>query len=45
MLTILADIAAYLGHLDDGLQALAEAYTLIEQHEERWALVQCDGNR
>src|SRR5207249_2620896 len=24
------------GHTAEGLQALAEAYTLIEQHEERW---------
>src|SRR5262249_19320419 len=34
--TILADIAAHLGHTADGLQALAEAQTLVEQHEERW---------
>ena len=34
--TVLADVAAHLGHLDDGLQALAEAHTLVEQHEERW---------
>ena len=25
-----------LGHTADGLQALAEAHTLVEQHEERW---------
>src|SRR5262249_60030972 len=24
------------GHPADGLQALAEAHTLLEQHEERW---------
>jgi predicted ATPase len=34
--TLLADVSAHLGHEEDGLQALAEAYTLIEQHEERW---------
>jgi len=34
--TLLADVAAHLGHTEDGLQALAEAHTLIEQHEERW---------
>jgi predicted ATPase len=34
--TLLAEVSAYLGHPDDGLQALAEAHTLVEQHEERW---------
>jgi class 3 adenylate cyclase/predicted ATPase len=34
--TWLADVAAHLGHPEDGLQALAEASTLIEQHEERY---------
>src|SRR2546425_2154893 len=34
--TVLADVAAHLGHTEDGLQALAEAHTLMEQHEERW---------
>jgi predicted ATPase len=34
--TVLADVAAHLGHPADGLQALAEAHTLVEQHEERW---------
>jgi predicted ATPase len=34
--TVLADVCDYLGHTDDGLQALAEAHTLVEQHEERW---------
>jgi predicted ATPase len=34
--TMLADVAAHLGHPEDGLQALAEAHTLVEQHEERW---------
>src|SRR5262249_40208075 len=30
---LLAEVATYLGHLADGLQALAEAHTLVEQHE------------
>jgi len=34
--TVLADVSAHLGHPEDGLQALVEAYTLVEQHEERW---------
>ena len=34
--TVLADVSAHLGHTEDGLQALAEAYTLVEQHEERY---------
>jgi predicted ATPase len=34
--TWLADVSAHLGHLEDALQALAEAHTLVEQHEERW---------
>jgi class 3 adenylate cyclase/predicted ATPase len=34
--TMLAEVSAHLGHLEDGLQALAEAHTLVEQHEERW---------
>jgi class 3 adenylate cyclase/predicted ATPase len=34
--TMLADVADHLGHPADGLQALAEAHTLVEQHEERW---------
>jgi predicted ATPase len=34
--TVLADVAAHLGHPEDGLQALVEAHTLVEQHEERW---------
>jgi predicted ATPase len=32
----LADVSAHLGHVEDGLQALTEAYTLVEHHEERW---------
>jgi predicted ATPase len=34
--TLLADVADRLGHPADALQALAEAHTLVEQHEERW---------
>jgi len=33
--TLLAEVAADLGHTADGLQALVEAHTLVEQHEER----------
>ncbi len=33
---MLAEVSAHLGHTEDGLQALAEAHTLVEQHEERW---------
>jgi len=33
---LLAEVSAHLGHIDDGLQALAEAHTLVEQQEERW---------
>ncbi|MBI3800819.1 MAG: AAA family ATPase [Deltaproteobacteria bacterium] len=34
--TVLAEVCDHLGHTADGLQALAEAPTLIEQHDERW---------
>jgi predicted ATPase len=34
--TVLAEVCDCLGHTADGLQALAEAHTLVEQHEERW---------
>jgi predicted ATPase len=34
--TMLAEVSAHLGHTEDGLQALAEAHTLVEQHEERY---------
>jgi class 3 adenylate cyclase/predicted ATPase len=34
--TLLADVYDHLGHTDDGLQALAEAHILVEQHDERW---------
>ena len=34
--TVLADVSNHLGHTEDGLQALAEAHTLVEQHEERY---------
>jgi predicted ATPase len=33
---LLADVCDHLGHPADGLQALAEAHTLVEQHEERY---------
>ena len=33
---MLADVCAHLGYTADGLQALAEAQTLVEQLEERW---------
>jgi predicted ATPase len=34
--TVLAEVSAHLGHTEDGIQTLAEAHTLVEQHEERW---------
>jgi class 3 adenylate cyclase/predicted ATPase len=34
--TVLAEVWDHLGHTEDGLQALAEAHTLVEQYEERW---------
>jgi predicted ATPase len=34
--TLLAEVSAALGHPEDALQALAEAHTLVEQHEDRW---------
>jgi class 3 adenylate cyclase/predicted ATPase len=34
--TMLADVCAHLGRTADGLQALVEAQTLVEQQEERW---------
>jgi predicted ATPase/class 3 adenylate cyclase len=34
--TLLADVSNHLGHAEDDLQVLAEAHTLVEQHEERW---------
>jgi predicted ATPase len=34
--TVLADVSAHLGHSEDGLQALVEAHTMVEQQEERW---------
>jgi predicted ATPase len=40
--TWLAEVADHLGHTADGLQALAEAHALVEQHEERyWAAEVC----
>jgi predicted ATPase len=34
--TMLADVCAHQDYMADGLQALAEAHTLVEQHEDRW---------
>ena len=34
--TVLTDVCDHLSHTADGLQALAEAHTLMEQQEERW---------
>jgi predicted ATPase len=34
--TLLADFSAHLGHPENGLQALTEAHSLVEQHEDRW---------
>jgi predicted ATPase len=34
--TLLAEVSAHLGHPEDGLQALVEAHTLMEQQEERY---------
>ena len=31
-----AEVYDNLGHMEDGLQALAEAHTLMELHEDRW---------
>jgi predicted ATPase len=31
-----SDVSDHLSHPEDGLQALAEAHTLVEQQEERW---------
>jgi predicted ATPase len=33
---LLADVCGHLGHPEDGLQALAEAHTMVEQHDERY---------
>jgi predicted ATPase len=33
---LLAEVSDCFGHTEEGLQALAEAHTLVEQHEERW---------
>ena len=39
---MLADVAAHLGYTEEGLQVLAEAHTLVEQHEERcWEAEVC----
>jgi predicted ATPase len=34
--TVLADVCDHLSYTNDGLQALTEAHTLVEQQEERW---------
>jgi predicted ATPase len=34
--TLLAEVSDHLGDTADGLQALAEAHTVVEQYEERW---------
>src|SRR5205807_1780177 len=34
--TLLAEACDHLGHPDNGLEALAEAHTLVEQHELRY---------
>jgi predicted ATPase len=34
--TMLAEGFAHMGHTADGLRALTEAHTLVEQHDERW---------
>jgi class 3 adenylate cyclase/predicted ATPase len=34
--TLRAEVSAHLGHPEDGLQALVEAHTLMEQQEERY---------
>jgi hypothetical protein len=36
MYTLLAEVLAYLGDPEEGLQALTEAHTLVEQHDERF---------
>ena len=33
---LLVEVSDRFGHPEDGLQALAEAHTLVEQQEERW---------
>ena len=34
--TLLAEVSTHLSHIENGLQALTEAHTLMEQHDERW---------
>jgi predicted ATPase len=34
--TLVAEVADHLGRTEEALQALAEAHTLMEQHDERW---------
>jgi predicted ATPase len=33
---LLAEVYDHLGHVEDGLQALAEAHVLVKQQEDRW---------
>jgi predicted ATPase len=33
---LLTEVYDHLGHTKNGLQALAEAHTLVKQHDERW---------
>jgi class 3 adenylate cyclase/predicted ATPase len=34
--TLLAEVSDHLGRTEEGLQALAEAHTMVEQYEDRW---------
>ena len=34
--TLLAEVSVHLGRTEDGLQALAEAHTMVEQYEDHW---------
>jgi predicted ATPase len=34
--TLLAEVSDHFGHLENGLQAVAEAHNVVEEHEERW---------
>ena len=34
--TLLAEVSVHLGRTEEGLQALAEAHTMVEQYEDRW---------
>jgi predicted ATPase len=41
--TLLADVSAHLGYTEEGLQALAEVHTLMEQYEQRF--YEAEGHR